>query len=112
MLGFLLGVALTLCGVTLPTSVQDAARYLGGLTTPLALIFIGISIFDIGLRGLRLERDLVVVLLGRLVGGPLIMLAFLHYHTDSRFGALAVTLSTLLSVVTIPLYMTLLSALL
>ena len=35
-----------------------------------------------------------------------------HYHTDSRFGALAVTLSTLLSVVTIPLYMTLLSALL
>lgn len=142
LLGFLLGVALTLCGVTLPTSVQDAARYLGGLTTPLALIFIGISIFDIGLRGLRLERDLVVVLLGRLVGGPLIMLAFLHffpvpalmgkvfvvqsslpvmmqaailsahYHTDSRFGALAVTLSTLLSVVTIPLYMTLLSALL
>ncbi len=142
LLGFLLGVALTLCGVALPTPVQDAARYLGGLTTPLALIFIGISIYDIGLKGLRLERDLTAVLLGRLVGGPLVMLAFLqifpvpplmgkvfmiqsalpvmmqaailsaHYHTDARFGALAVTLSTLLSVVTIPLYMTLLEILL
>ena len=39
LLGFLTGLLLILCNVELPFFIQDAARYLGNMTTPLALIF-------------------------------------------------------------------------
>ena len=135
LLGFLMGLLLTLCGVELPVFLQDVARYLGNLTTPLALIFIGISIYDMGLRSIKISKDMALLSVGRMVLGPLVMAGILyvfpvpplmgkvfimqaslpvmtqaailsaHYHTDAEFGAQAVTLTTLLSMLTIPLYM-------
>lgn len=135
LLGFMTGVALTLLGVELPRFLQDVARSLGNLTTPLAMIFIGISIYDMGLRSIRVGKDMVLLALGRMLLGPLVMSCLLHffpvpalmgevfiiqaslpvmaqaailsahYHTDPEFGAQAVSLTTLLSMVTIPLYM-------
>lgn len=139
MLGFLAGLAMTLLGLGLPDFVQEALRYMGNLTTPLALIFIGICLYKMDLRHLRLSRDLVLALLGKLVICPLILAGMLHfvelpelmekvfiiqaglpcmmqisilgavYKTDAPFGALLVSLSTILSVITIPVAMTLLS---
>ena len=58
MLGFLAGLAMTLLGLGLPDFVQEALRYMGNLTTPLALIFIGICLYKMDLRHLHLSRDL------------------------------------------------------
>ena len=134
-MGFLTGIGLTLLGVELPEFLQNVARSLGNLTTPLAMIFIGISIYDMGLRSIRISKDMALLILGRMVLGPLVMCGFLyffpvpalmgkvfiiqaslpvmaqaailsaHYHTDPEFGAQAVSISTLLSMITIPLYM-------
>ncbi len=138
LLGFLLGLALTLCGVGLPDCLQTVARQLGNLTTPLALLFIGISIHDMGARSLRVSKDMALLLAGRMCLAPLLMWGLLRladvpplmgrvfviqaslpvvvqaavlsaqFRTDAAFGAQAVTLSTLLSIVTVPLLMVLL----
>ena len=135
MLGFLTGVLLILCNVELPFFLQDAARYLGNMTTPLALIFIGITMYDMGLRGITITRDLALALSGRILLGPLVMYTLLnifpvgalmgkvfimqsslpvmaqtailsaYYHTDAEFGTKAVTMSTMLCIFTVPLYM-------
>ena len=138
LLGFLTGVLLILCNVELPYFLQDAARYLGNMTTPLALIFIGITMHDMGLRGIKVTRDMALALSGRIMLGPLVMYTLLlffpvgglmskvfimqaslpvmaqtailsaHYHTDAEFGAQAVTMSTMLCIFTVPPYMTIL----
>lgn len=79
MLGFLAGLAMTLLGLRLPEFVQEALRYMGNLTTPLALIFIGICLYKMDLRHLHLSRDLVLALLGKLVICPLILAGMLHF---------------------------------
>lgn len=134
-MGFITGLILTMLGVELPEFLQNVARSLGNLTTPLAMIFIGISIYDMGLRSIRIGKDMVLLAMGRMMLGPLVMLGLLyffpvpalmgkvfiiqaslpvmaqaailsaHYHTDPEFGAQAVSLTTLLSMITIPLYM-------
>lgn len=138
MLGFLTGLTLILCKITLPPFLLDAAGYLGNLTTPLALLFIGITLYTIDLRKVRFDRDLILALIGRLIVSPLVITLLLpffpipelmgkvfimqaslpvlmqaailsaYYGADAEFGALMVSLSTLFSIVTIPLYMTLL----
>ena len=138
MLGFLTGLALVMFKVDLPRFLLDAAKYLGNLTTPLALLFIGVTLQTMDLRRLKLDRDLVLALVGRLVVSPLVVLLLVplfpipelmgkvfimqaslpvlmqaailsaYYRTDPEFGALMVSLSTLLSALTIPIYMTLL----
>lgn len=70
MLGFLAGAALTLLDFRLPGFLQDVARYLGNLTTPLALIFIGVCLWKMDLRHLRLSRDLVLAPAGQDGGLP------------------------------------------
>lgn len=138
MLGFLTGLSLVLLNVELPRFLLDTARHLGNLTTPLALLFIGVSLQNMDLRHLRLDRDLALALLGRLVLSPLVVALLVplfpipelmakvfiiqaslpvlmqaailsaYYRTDPEFGALMVSLSTLLSAITIPICMCLL----
>jgi malate permease and related proteins len=141
MIGFLAAIFLILTGLSLPGFFMDAAHYLGNMTTPLALIFIGVTLHKLDLRKIRLNADIVWVLLGRFVVSPLMICAlsvFLpmpllmfkvfiimaslpamaqivvlssFYRADSEYAAVVVSLSTLLSIVTIPVYMMLLSAL-
>ena len=63
--GFLLAILLILLDLRLPEAFMTAAKYMGGITSPLALIFIGIMIYRIGVRNIRITKDLGLVLLGR-----------------------------------------------
>lgn len=74
-LGFLAGLALLLLGLKLPAPVASAFKHLGALTTPLSLIFMGITFATITWAELRPTRDLVLLLLGRFVVSPGLMLA-------------------------------------
>ncbi|WP_165078741.1 MULTISPECIES: AEC family transporter [unclassified Desulfovibrio] len=137
--GFLAGISLALLHVELPGFLLEAARLVGSLTTPLALIYIGVTLHEMDLRHLRVTRDMALALTGRMVASPLLVWALLplfglpslmgkvfvmqaslpvlmqvailsgYYNTDPEFGSLMVSLSTLACAVTIPVYMLLLS---
>ena len=76
LLGFLLAIVLSLLNLRLPYAFMEAAHYMGGITSPLALVFIGIMIYTIGIRNIRITRDLLLVFLGRYLLSPLICLGF------------------------------------
>lgn len=138
MMGFLCGLALLLLGVELPRFIITPVELVGQLTTPLALIFIGITLQKTGLANMRPGRDMAVALFGRLVACPIFAMLILpffglpammnnvfivqsglpvlmqvsilsaYYRTDMRFGTEIVALSTVLCIFTIPCLMYLL----
>jgi predicted permease len=135
LLGFLLGIVLILLQVKMPGVLTDSLRYLGNTTTPLALIFIGLTLTMIPLRQLKLDRELVVLILARFVLSPLLVVATLHfiplpklmgevfiiqsampamtntsivakgYGADYKFASVATVVTTLACVVAIPVIM-------
>lgn len=135
MQAFIAGICLVMADARLPVFVMDAVKYIGDLTIPLALIFIGITLQGIGLRHLALTRDMRLALAGRLAASPLItaiVICFFslpglmgkvfivqaalpvltqaailsaYYKTDPQFGSLMVSLSTILCALSIPLLM-------
>jgi len=80
MLGFLCGLGLVLSDLHLPDFMMMAAQFLGDLTTPLALLFVGITLYNVDLHQLPKQRrqalrDIWLALAGRLILGPLVMAA-------------------------------------
>lgn len=134
-IAFFAGLALLLLDVRIPSVFADACRHVGGMTTPLAIICIGIAICQTGLSNLRVDRELAAISFGRFVVSPLVLLGFMcffpvpdlmrkvfiiqsslppmssiallaiHYKTDSRFAAVAVSLTTLTAPITVPVFM-------
>lgn len=139
MLGFLTGVCLLLLDVRLPAFLHNTVKYMGNLTTPLILIFLGVMLQGVRLRGIRLTLDLACLLLGRFVISPLIIVAITsvfplpelmrkvfiiqaalpavasisllagYYKTDPEFGTVVVSATTLISMITTPIIMIIVS---
>lgn len=137
--GFLFSIGLILSDVKLPAFLLDTAKYLGNMTTPVALIFIGATLYTMNMKKLKFDRDLNGVLLGRFIIAPIviyfvgsffpipelmfkdfIVMASLPamiqtvvlsslYKTDVEYGTVIVSLTTIFSIVTIPIYMVILS---
>ena len=135
LLGFMFAVALIMADIHLPAFIFNTAKYLGGMTTPLSLMFIGIVMFSVNLRKFRLTKDLVAILFGRFIVSPvavLIVASFLplpelmkkvfviqaalpaisqttimtsFYGGDTEYAATLVSLTTLFSMIAIPIYM-------
>lgn len=84
--GFLAAIAFILADVQVPGAILSAAQYLGGITTPLALIFIGIMNYTIGIRNVRFDKDLTLVFLGRFVIYPLVCLGLTQAFSGTRSG--------------------------
>lgn len=140
LLGFASGIALVLLDWRPPDFFMDAAGYVGGLTTPLAIIFIGITLASIGFKDLKPDRDVAALLIGRFTISPLVIYGLIHlfplpplmakvfiiqaslpiissvallagyYQNDIRYASVVVSLSTLFMLVSVPVYMVLLSA--
>jgi len=135
LLGFIVGVLLVLLNIQLPSWIMKDFQYVGGLTIPLSMIFIGTAIAGAGLQNVRFNRDSLGILLGRFIvapvlmgllviptGMPLIMkqvfilqaampvmtnapVVAKLYHADADYAAIMVTETTLLSLVVIPILM-------
>lgn len=135
LLGFFAGIILVMLDLRLPMPVESAFRYLGGMTTPLAMLFIGIAISKVSLRDVNCDRDLVAAMVGRFIVCPLCVMACLPffplptlmsevfimqsampamtntaivskvYGGDYRYAAMLTVVSTLLAVITTPFYM-------
>ena len=138
LMGFIAGLAVVLFEWKVPGFIFRAASITGELTTPLALLFIGITLQKIGFRSMRPRKDLVLALCGRMIVSPLLMWLALrlvslpplmgnvfviqsalpvllqvailgaYYGTDPEFGSIMVSASTILAVFTVPVIMWLL----
>lgn len=77
LLGFLAGVALVLFNIHLPPVLARSFHYIGSMTTPLSLLFIGMEIYHIPLKELHFSRDMTGSLLGRFLISPLCVMTVL-----------------------------------
>jgi len=137
--GFLIAITLIMLDIHLPQSILDTCKYLGNLTTPLSMLFIGIIIHSVNLREIKIDKSMVVLLAGRFLAAPLLVfaLSFIHpipllmkkvfviqagmpamtqtsiiaesYNADYKYAAVMTAVTTIVSLISIPLYMTLLS---
>ena len=73
LMGFLLGLVLVMLQIKLPAFLASDLQYLGNLTTPLSMIFIGLSVSHVGVKQLVLGKDQLLILLGRFLVAPLLM---------------------------------------
>ena len=140
LVAFLAAVALIMAEVSLPRPVMDLCKTLGAMTTPLSMLFIGIVISRVEWKRLRLDRDLLLVIAGRFLLSPAILVlvvgamdlpqlmkqVFLvqaampamtqtpilaaNYGADTEYAGVATSLTTVMGLVTIPLCMVLVGA--
>ena len=139
LMGFLLGLVMVMLQMKLPAFLDSDLQYLGNLTTPLSMIFIGLSVSHVGVKQLILGKDQLLILLGRFVVAPLLMATIVYwaplpslmkqvfiiqsampvmtnapvvarlYGADSDYAAVMVTETTLATMVVIPILMVLMS---
>ncbi|WP_179394375.1 AEC family transporter [Lacticaseibacillus absianus] len=135
LLGFIVGVVLVLLPVRLPAFVLADLTYIGDLTIPGSMFFIGIAMHQAGLTNIRIDRELLGVCAGRFIAAPLIMTALVAaapvpvmmkqvfilqsampvmtnapvvaklYGADAANAAITVTATTLMATLVIPLLM-------
>ena len=139
LMGFLLGLVLVMLQITLPAFLASDLQYLGNLTTPLSMIFIGLSVSHVGVKQLVLGKEQLLILLGRFLVAPLLMASIVYwvplpslmkqvfiiqsampvmtnapvvarlYGADSDYAAVMVTETTLATMVVIPILMLLMA---
>ena len=139
LMGFLLGLVLVMLQIKLPAFLASDLQYLGNLTTPLSMIFIGLSVSHVGVKQLVLGKDQLLILFGRFVVAPLLMASIVYwvplpslmkqvfiiqsampvmtnapvvaslYGADSDYAAVMVTETTLATMVVIPILMLLMA---
>lgn len=146
LVGFLSAVAMIMAGIKLPSFLLNLCKTLGAMTTPLSMLFIGIVVSRVEWRSLRLERDVALVLAGRFVLSPAILVGLVTlagsaglelsplmkgvflvqsampamtqtpilakaYGADIEYAGIATSLTTVLSLATIPIFMWLVNVL-
>ena len=139
LMGFLLGLVMVMLQIKLPAFLASDLQYLGNLTTPLSMIFIGLSVSHVGVKQLVLGKDQLLILLGRFLAAPLLMASIVYwvplpslmkpvfiiqsampvmtnapvvarlYGADSDYAAVMVTETTLATMVVIPILMLLMA---
>ena len=139
LMGFLLGLVLVILHIKLPAFLASDLQYLANLTTPLSMIFIGLSVSHVGVKQLVLGKDQLLILLGRFLVAPLLMASIVYwvplpslmkqvfiiqsampvmtnapvvarlYGADSDYAAVMVTETTLATMVVIPILMLLMA---
>jgi malate permease and related proteins len=139
LLGFILGVLLVVFQIKLPTFIASDLQYVGSLTVPLSMFFIGIAVQRAGLHNLKVNKYSLGILFGRFILAPMVMFVLLWkadvpilmkqvfilqsampvmtnapvvaslYGADADYAAIMVTESTLLSLVVVPILMTIIN---
>ncbi|WP_129598501.1 AEC family transporter [Anaerophilus nitritogenes] len=134
LMGFIVAILFILLSIPLPKFVMDTCKYLGNLTTPLSMLFIGNTIYYIDLKGISFDKDVWGVLLGRFIISPLLIVLLCKffplsqlmknvfiiqaampvitntaivaksYDADYQYAAVMIMITTLLSLFIIPIY--------
>ena len=91
---------LVLADVKLPSLVMSYCKYMNNLVTPLALLLTGYIIHEIGLKNLRLDRDLTLVMVFRFLLVPGLSLALCALLGVTGLGRSTLIVETAMPVVT------------
>ena len=132
-MGLLVGLFFLILNIPVPTFLQDTCENIGAMTTPLSMMFIGYVLCSSGLSKIRVNKNMVLGLICRFAVGPLVAVtlfclvplpalmrnvfivqAFMpvmtnqaiiakEYGADSEFPAVMVSVSTIMSLVLLPL---------
>jgi len=135
LLGFIAAIVLIVIGISLPHFILDTCKYLGNLTTPLSMLFIGIAMYGVKLKNIKFSKDMVAIILGRFIVAPLIVIGITYamplpllmkkvfviqaalpvmtltaviakaYQADAEYAAVMTTVTTIAAIITIPVYM-------
>ncbi|MCB2361382.1 AEC family transporter [Clostridium estertheticum] len=138
LIGFIVGILLVLLNIKLPLFIMDTSKSLGSITTPLSMFFIGASIYLVDLKSVKFTLDIVWVLIGRFVISPILVILIapvFHiphlmesvfviqaampvmansaiiaraYNSDYDFASLMIAISTVGTLIVIPILMALL----
>ncbi|MBU3100577.1 MULTISPECIES: AEC family transporter [Clostridium] len=138
LIGFMVGIFLVLLNIKLPLFIMDTSKSLGSITTPLSMFFIGASIYLVDLKSVKFTLDIVWVLIGRFVISPILVILIapiFHiphlmesvfviqaampvmansaiiaraYNSDYDFASLMIAISTVGTLIVIPILMALL----
>ena len=73
LIGAIIAIIFIIFDIKLPTFIKGSFSSLGGMTTPLAMLFIGISIYLVNLRSIRLTYDIVILILARFIIAPAVI---------------------------------------
>lgn len=134
LVGFLIGAALVISGIKLPYFIEKSFTYMGNLTTPIAMLFIGTVISSIDFKKIKLDKYALGILIGRFLIAPAVMyivLSFVelpklletvfqiescmpivtqsalvseYYDANAEYAAFMVAFSTLLTLFIVPIY--------
>lgn len=74
LIGFLVGLSIIYTGINLPKFILDTCKYLGSLTTPLSMMFIGITIYSVNLKEVKFSLDMFAILIGRFLVSPILVI--------------------------------------
>ncbi len=137
-LGVIFAFSFLLLGIRPPELFMSFARYMSGTVTPLALMYCGFIVYELGLGNMRFEKGIPTMMVIRLIFAPLLCAGLCHvfrvtglaanvfiieaalpvvsqipvlagaYGADERYAAIGACLSMLGVFVTIPVIMMLL----
>lgn len=85
LIGFIVALVFLLVEIPVPTFINSTLTYVGSIVTPLSLIYIGIVLYDAGLKSIRFDRDTVVALIGRFILSPALLILLITI--GSNMGA-------------------------
>ena len=77
LLGFIVSAVFLIINIPLPSFVSSTLGYVGGLTTPLSLVYIGIVLAKAGIKTIRFDKDSIIALVGRFIVAPVLMFTVL-----------------------------------
>lgn len=138
LMGFLGAVIMIMLGIKLPAFLMETFKYLGNLTTPISMLFIGITIHSIDIKTIKINKDMLVLFAGRFIISPLSILLLTiafpipslmrnvfviqaampvmtntaivskAYGADSEYVAVMITATTIATIFVVPVYMAIL----
>jgi predicted permease len=71
--GIILAVLLVMLDIKLPAFLMSSIGYVGNMTRAISMMFIGMVIYTVDLRKIRLKKDVIALLSGRFVVGPTVV---------------------------------------
>lgn len=87
LMGFIAAIILVLLQIKLPQFAMSSLKYLGNMTTPLALIFIGLILSSVKPSQFKFNREIVLILVGRFIISPLLVMLLLRFiHVPELMG--------------------------
>lgn len=69
-----ISLPLAILGVKLPNPVIRLASYMGNTVTPLALFYIGYTLYEYGIKSMKLDKHMISVVIMRFCFAPVVMI--------------------------------------